>query len=88
MRFKFTFLVPCALRLMRRIVGLADEFHNRYIINGSLTGPLVDAFRYNNGRQNLQYSAGLEPFRLIRVDDVKSLCLHGLEWYGKGLDQG
>ncbi|XP_037274437.2 serine/threonine-protein phosphatase 4 regulatory subunit 3 isoform X1 [Rhipicephalus microplus] len=87
MRSKFTFLVLCALRFMRRIVGLKDEFYNRYIINGNLFGPVVDAFRQNNGRYNLLDSAVLELFEFIRVDDVKSLCLHVVERYGKVLDK-
>ncbi|KAH9375457.1 hypothetical protein HPB48_015432 [Haemaphysalis longicornis] len=87
MRSKFTFLVLCALRFMRRIVGLKDEFYNRYIINGNLFGPVVDAFRNNNGRYNLLDSAVLELFEFIRVDDVKSLCLHVVERYGKVLDK-
>lgn len=67
MRSKFTFLVLCALRFMRRIVGLKDEFYNRYIVNGNLFGPVVDAFRRNEGRYNLLDSAVLELFEFIRV---------------------
>lgn len=87
MRSKFTFLVLGALRFMRRIVGLKDEFYNRYIVNGNLFGPVVDAFRRNDGRYNLLDSAVLELFEFIRVDDVKSLCLHVVERYGKVLDK-
>ncbi|KAM7289237.1 serine/threonine-protein phosphatase 4 regulatory subunit 3 isoform X1 [Ixodes scapularis] len=87
MRSKFTFLVLCALRFMRRIVGLKDEFYNRYIVNGNLFGPVVDAFRRNEGRYNLLDSAVLELFEFIRVDDVKTLCLHVVDRYGKVLDK-
>lgn len=50
MRCTHTFLVLGALRFMRKIIALKDEYYNRYIIKGSLFAPVVDAFLRNNGR--------------------------------------
>lgn len=45
-----TFLVLGALRVMRKIIALKDEFYNRYIIKGKLFIPVIEAFFKNNGR--------------------------------------
>ena len=57
---------------MRRIVGLKDEFYNRYIIKGQLFDPVVTAFKNNGQRYNLLNSAIVELFEFIRV--VSKLC--------------
>lgn len=87
MQSKHTFLVLGALRFMRKIIGLKDEFYNRYIVNGNLFAPVIDAFKRNNGRYNLLDSAVIEMFEFIKVEDVKSLCTHVVEKYGKILDK-
>ncbi|XP_077300171.1 serine/threonine-protein phosphatase 4 regulatory subunit 3 flfl isoform X1 [Arctopsyche grandis] len=81
-----TFLVLGALRVMRKIIALKDEFYNRYIIKGNLFNPVVEAFLRNNGRYNLLDSAILEMFEFIKVEDIKSLCLHVVEEFGKVLE--
>ena len=55
-----------ALRFMRKIVGLKDEFYNRYIIKGNLFTPVIDALVKNNGRYNMMDSAICEMFEHIR----------------------
>lgn len=50
MRSTHTFLVLGALRFMRKIIALKDEYYNRYIIKGNLFAPVIDAFLRNNGR--------------------------------------
>ncbi|KAH9362383.1 hypothetical protein HPB48_018035 [Haemaphysalis longicornis] len=69
------------------MVGLKDDFYNNYIVNGNLTWPLVEAFWKNNCCQNLLDSAGIKMPQFTRVDDVKSLCQHAVEQYGKVLDE-
>ncbi|XP_032520992.1 serine/threonine-protein phosphatase 4 regulatory subunit 3 isoform X2 [Danaus plexippus] len=86
MRCTHTFLVLGALRFMRKIIALKDEYYNRYIIKGSLFAPVVDAFLRNNGRYNLLDSAILELFEFIKLEDIKSLCSHVVENYGKILE--
>ncbi|XP_049877458.1 serine/threonine-protein phosphatase 4 regulatory subunit 3 isoform X2 [Pectinophora gossypiella] len=86
MRSTHTFLVLGALRFMRKIIALKDEYYNRYIIKGNLFAPVIDAFLRNNGRYNLLDSAILELFEFIKLEDIKSLCSHVVENYGKILE--
>lgn len=82
-----TFLVLCAIRFMRKIIALKDEFYNRYIIKGNLFAPVIKAFISNNGRYNLLDSAVLEMFEFIKSEDIKSLCSHVVESFGPTLDK-
>lgn len=87
MKSSHTFLVLCALRFMRKIIALKDDFYNRYIIKGNLFAPVVEAFLRNNGRYNLLDSAILEMFEFIKLEDIKALMSHVVENYGKILDE-
>ncbi|XP_030766526.1 serine/threonine-protein phosphatase 4 regulatory subunit 3 isoform X2 [Sitophilus oryzae] len=87
MKSTHKFLVLCALRFMRKLVALKDEFYNRYIIKGNLFAPVVDAFIHNNGRYNLLDSAIIEMFEFIKLEDIKTLCSHVVENYGRLLDK-
>ncbi|KAJ8953032.1 hypothetical protein NQ314_007406 [Rhamnusium bicolor] len=86
MKSTHKFLVLCALRFMRKLIALKDEFYNRYIIKGNLFAPVVDAFVRNNGRYNLLDSAIIEMFEFIKLEDIKTLCSHVVENYSKCLD--
>lgn len=86
MKSTHKFLVLCALRFMRKLIALKDEFYNRYIIKGNLFAPVVDAFVRNNGRYNLLDSAIIEMFEFIKLEDIKTLCSHVIENYGKSFD--
>uniref|UniRef100_A0A8C7GHJ2 Serine/threonine-protein phosphatase 4 regulatory subunit 3 n=1 Tax=Oncorhynchus kisutch TaxID=8019 RepID=A0A8C7GHJ2_ONCKI len=77
---------PGALRFMRRIIGLKDEFYNRYIMKNFLFEPVVKAFLNNGARYNLMNSAIIEMFEYVRVEDVKSLTAHIVENYWKSLE--
>jgi len=83
---KQTFLKVCSVRFMRRIVGLKDEFYNRYIVKGNLFAPLVEALLENKAKYNLLDSAILEMFEFIKTEDVKSLLDHVVENFGDTLD--
>uniref|UniRef100_A0A8C9VSQ5 Serine/threonine-protein phosphatase 4 regulatory subunit 3 n=1 Tax=Scleropages formosus TaxID=113540 RepID=A0A8C9VSQ5_SCLFO len=80
------FLALCALRFMRKIIGLKDEFYNRYIMRNFLFEPVVKAFLNNGSRYNLMNSAIIEMFEYVRVEDVKSLTAHIIENYWKALE--
>lgn len=56
-----------ALRFMRRIIGLKDEYYNRYIIKGNLFEPVINALLDNGTRYNLLNSAIIELFEFIKV---------------------
>ncbi|XP_053671452.1 serine/threonine-protein phosphatase 4 regulatory subunit 3 [Anopheles nili] len=81
-----TFLVLGALRFLRKIVSLKDEFYNRHIVKGNLFAPVVEAFIRNDGRYNLLESAILELFEFIRLEDIKSLYTYFVESFGKFFD--
>ncbi|XP_062979869.1 serine/threonine-protein phosphatase 4 regulatory subunit 3B isoform X1 [Elgaria multicarinata webbii] len=86
MNSKHTFLALCALRFMRRIIGLKDEFYNRYITKGNLFEPVINALLDNGTRYNLLNSAVVELFEFIRVEDIKSLTTHIVENFYKALE--
>lgn len=83
MKSAHKFLVLGALRFMRKIVALKDEFYNRYIMKGCLFGPVIDCLLDNNGRYNLLDSAIIELFEFIKLEDIKILIAHVIENYGK-----
>lgn len=56
-----------ALRLIRRIIALKDDFYNRHIIKGNLLQAVVDAFTVNGDKYNLLNSAIIEMFEFIKV---------------------
>jgi hypothetical protein len=76
-----------ALRFMRKIIGLKDEFYNRHIIAGNLMAQIVDRLLANNGRYNLLDSAVIELFEFIRAEEIKSLCLYIMDKFWKQLDR-
>jgi len=84
---RHTFLKLCALRFMRKIIALKDEFYNRYIIKGNLFSPVIDALISNYDRYNLLNSAILEMFEFIKIEDIKSLCSHVVENFATTLDK-
>ncbi|NXA74054.1 P4R3B phosphatase, partial [Thryothorus ludovicianus] len=83
---KHKFLALCALRFMRRIIGLKDEFYNRYITLGNLFEPVVNAMLDNRNRYNLLNSALLELFEFIRMQDIKFLIAHIVENFSDALE--
>jgi len=87
LKSRHTFLRLSSLRFMRKIITLKDEFYNRYIIRGSLFTPVIDALMTNYDRYNLLNSAILEMFEFIKLEDIKSLCIHVVEKYGTTLDK-
>ncbi|NXF34171.1 P4R3B phosphatase, partial [Nyctibius bracteatus] len=86
MNSKHAFLALCALRFMRRIIGLKDEFYNRYITKGNLFEPVINALLDNGTRYNLLNSAVIELFEFIRVVNIKSLIAHIVENFYDALE--
>jgi len=55
-----------ALRFLRRMVGLKDDFYNRYIVKCDLLKPVTDAFVANGlTKYNLFNSAVIELFEFM-----------------------
>ncbi|NXY19800.1 P4R3B phosphatase, partial [Atrichornis clamosus] len=86
MKSKHKFLALCALRFMRRIIGLKDELYNSYITLGNLFEPVVNAVLDNRNRCNLLSSALMELFEFIRVEDTQSLIAHLVENFSDALE--
>ena len=59
--------LAASLRFCRKIIGVKDEFYNRYIIKGKLLGAVVKAFVENGEKYNMLNSATVELFEFIRV---------------------
>jgi hypothetical protein len=70
--------VLVALRFFRAILGLMDDFYNRFLLRSGLLQPVVDAFVRNGKRYNLFNSACLEFFEFIRAVSIELYGLHGL----------
>ncbi|NWX30157.1 P4R3B phosphatase, partial [Notiomystis cincta] len=86
MKSKHKFLALCALRFMRRIIGLKDEFYNRYITLGNLFEPVVNAVLDNRNRCNLFKSALMELFEFIQKEDIQFLIAHIVENFSDALE--
>jgi hypothetical protein len=48
------------------MIGLKDDFYNRYLVKGNLFEPVVKAFILNGHKYNLFNSAVIEMFEFIR----------------------
>lgn len=86
MNSRHSFLALCALRFMRRIIGLKDEYYNRYIVKGNLFEPVINALLDNGTRYNLLNSAIIELFEFIRVEDIRSLTAHIVDNFTTALE--
>ncbi|XP_071963542.1 serine/threonine-protein phosphatase 4 regulatory subunit 3-B-like [Antedon mediterranea] len=82
LKSQHAFLNLCAVRCMRRIITLKDDFYYRYIVKGKLFEPLVTAFLSNGSKYNLLNSAILDLFEFIRTEDIKLLIVHIMEEHG------
>ncbi|XP_038956280.1 protein PPP4R3C-like [Rattus norvegicus] len=79
MSSKHTFLILCAVRFMRKMIGLKDKIYSLYIIKENLFEPVVNAFMYNGHRYNMLNSAIIELFEFIRKENIKSLIANIVE---------
>uniref|UniRef100_A0A671QGS5 Serine/threonine-protein phosphatase 4 regulatory subunit 3 n=1 Tax=Sinocyclocheilus anshuiensis TaxID=1608454 RepID=A0A671QGS5_9TELE len=75
MNSRHSFLALCALRFMRRIIGLKDEYYNRYIVKGNLFEPVINALLDNGTRYNLVVS-----------EDIRSLIAHIVDNFSTALE--
>ena len=52
--------------MLRKTIGMKDEFYHRYFVRGDLFKPVVSAFQTNGSKYNLLNSAMIELFEFIR----------------------
>lgn len=62
-----------ALRLLRSVLSVKDEFYHRHIIQHNLFAPVFEAFRANPVGDNLISSAIVEMCDFIQIQKIKSL---------------
>jgi len=62
-----------ALRFLRSILAVKDEFYHRHIIRHNLFAPVFEAFRANPIGDNLVSSSIIEMCDFIRTENIKSL---------------
>ncbi|XP_021044314.1 protein PPP4R3C [Mus pahari] len=79
MSSKHTFLILCAVRFMRKMIGLKDKICSLYIIKENLFEPVVNAFMHNGHQYNMLNSAIIELFEFIRKENIKSLIVNIVE---------
>ncbi|VDP83618.1 unnamed protein product [Echinostoma caproni] len=72
-------LEKAALRLLRRVIHMKEEFYNRYLIKNNLFRPVIKLFVVNGHRYNLVDSAIIEMFDHIRTEEITSLITHVVE---------
>eukprot|EP00980_Cylindrotheca_fusiformis_P007958 scaffold1697_cov120-Cylindrotheca_fusiformis.AAC.40 len=65
-----------ALRFLRAILSVNDEFYHRHIIQHNLFGPVFEAFRANPVGDNLVSSATVEMCDFIHTENIYSLIEH------------
>lgn len=78
-----TSVVLAAVRFLRAVVGVKDEFYNRHVVKQNLFEPLIEAFKRNGPKYNLLNSAILELFEFIRTENAKGLIAHLVENFGE-----
>ncbi|KAI0021054.1 DUF625-domain-containing protein [Xylariomycetidae sp. FL0641] len=75
------FLKLVAIRFVRHLVGLQDDFYLKHITEKKVIGPILDVLIQTMPRDNLLSSACLEFFEFIRRENLKDLVKHSIENY-------
>ena len=77
-----------ALRFLRAVLSVRDEFYHRHIIQQDLFKPVFDAFRENPVGDNLVSSAIIEMCDYIRIENIRSLVEYVATKHLGGDDDG
>ncbi|KAI1461968.1 DUF625-domain-containing protein [Annulohypoxylon moriforme] len=75
------FLRLVAIRFLRQLISLQDEFYIKHVSEKKVIGPILDVLIETMPRDNLLGSACLEFFEFIRKEHVKELIKHIVENY-------
>ncbi|KAI0380022.1 DUF625-domain-containing protein [Hypomontagnella monticulosa] len=75
------FLKLVAIRFLRQLIGLQDEFYVKHVSEKRVIGPILDVLIETMPRDNLLSSACLEFFEFVRKENVKDLVKHIVENY-------
>ncbi|KAI1394120.1 DUF625-domain-containing protein [Hypoxylon trugodes] len=73
------FLKLVAIRFLRQLIGLQDEFYVKHVSEKKVIGPILDVLIETMPKDNLLSSACLEFFEFIRKENIKDLVKHIVE---------
>ncbi|KAI1074930.1 DUF625-domain-containing protein [Whalleya microplaca] len=79
------FLKLVAIRFLRQLIGLQDEFYIRHVSEKKVIGPVLEVLMQTMPRDNLLSSACLEFFEFIKRENIKELIKHVVENYRERL---
>ncbi|XXG94446.1 hypothetical protein Hte_000703 [Hypoxylon texense] len=75
------FLKLVAVRFIRQLIGLQDEFYVKHVVEKKVIGPILDVLVETMPKDSLLSSACLEFFEFIRKENIKDLVKHVVENY-------
>ncbi|KAI0482719.1 DUF625-domain-containing protein [Xylariaceae sp. FL0804] len=75
------FLKLVAIRFLRQLVGLQDEFYVKQLTSQNVIEPILDVLIQTTSRDNLLGSACLEFFEFIKRETIKDLMRHIVQNY-------
>lgn len=70
-----------AVRFIRQLIGLQDEFYVKHVLEKKVIGPILDVLVETMPKDSLLSSACLEFFEFIRKENIKELVKHVVENY-------
>lgn len=76
-----------AIRFLRQLINLQDEFYIKHISEKNVLGPILDVLIGSMHRDNLLSSACLEFFEFIKKEAIKELIKHAVENYRDKLEK-
>lgn len=90
-RLAFDFLlltsISVAIRFLRQLINLQDEFYIKHISEKNVLGLILDVLIGSMHRDNLLSSACLEFFEFIKKEAIKELIKHLVENYRDKLEK-
>ncbi|KAI0175901.1 DUF625-domain-containing protein [Hypoxylon sp. FL1284] len=75
------FLKLVAVRFIRQLISLQDEFYVKHVLEKKVIGPILDVLVETMPKDNLLSSACLEFFEFVRKENIKELVKHVVENY-------
>lgn len=81
------FLKLAAIRFVRSIIGVKDDFYNRYLVKNGLLAPLFVLLKTVAHKDCLLTSAIVDMADHIRTENIKALVEHVVEKYSDSFDQ-
>ncbi|KAH8681480.1 component of IIS longevity pathway SMK-1-domain-containing protein [Xylariales sp. PMI_506] len=81
------FLKLVAVRFLRQLIGIQDEFYVKHLSEKKVIGSILDVLESTMPRDNLVSSACLEFFEHIKKESIKDLIKHVVENYREKVER-